>query len=142
MKTLFVKPVEVSRKWFLIDAKGKILGKVAVKAAELARGKHKALYTPHQEIGDYVIIINAKDAVVSGNKVQQKTYYRHSGYPGGLSTETYEKALKRKPVFPMENAVRGMLPKGRLGRKLFTNIKVYADGRHPHAAQQPETIEV
>ncbi|MBT3274326.1 MAG: 50S ribosomal protein L13 [Spirochaetales bacterium] len=142
MKTIYVKPREVTRKWHLIDAKGKVLGKVAVKAAELARGKHKPLYTPHQEIGDYVIIINAKEAVVTGRKTQQKEYYRHSGYPGGLSTETYEKALKRKPVFPMEHAVRGMLPKGRLGRKLFTNIKVYADERHPHAAQQPETVEV
>ena len=142
MKTIYVKPREVTRKWHIIDAKGKVLGKVAVKAAELARGKHKPLYTPHQEIGDYVIIINAKEAVVTGRKTQQKEYYRHSGYPGGLSTETYEKALKRKPVFPMEHAVRGMLPKGRLGRKLFTNIKVYADERHPHAAKQPETVEV
>ena len=142
MKTIFVKPKEVTRKWYLIDAEGKVLGKVAAKAVELARGKHKALYTPHQEIGDYVIIINAATAVVTGRKSQQKEYYKHSGYPGGLTSETYEKVLKRKPVFPIEHAVRGMLPKGRLGRKLFTNIKVYADGRHPHAAQQPEAIEI
>jgi len=142
MKTIFVKPKDVARKWYIIDAEGKILGKVAAKAAELVRGKHKPLYTPHQEVGDYVIIINAAKAVITGRKSQQKTYYRHSGYPGGLATETYEKALKRKPVFPVEHAIRGMLPKGRLGRKLFTNVKVYADARHPHAAQQPEAIEV
>ena len=142
MKTIFVKPKEVTRKWYLIDAEGKILGKVAAKAAELVRGKHKALYTPHQEIGDYVIIVNAAAAVVTGRKRQQKEYYKHSGYPGGLTSETYEKVLKRKPVFPIEHAVRGMLPKGRLGRKLFTNIKVYADGRHPHSAQQPEVVEI
>ena len=142
MKTIFVKPREVTRKWYLIDAEGKVLGKVAAKAAELARGKHKAVYTPHQEVGDYIIVINAQKAVVTGRKAQQKLYYRHSGYPGGLSSETYDKAIKRKPVFPMEHAIRGMLPKGRLGRKLFTNIKVYADGRHPHAAQQPEPIDI
>jgi len=142
MKTIFVKPSEVTRKWYIIDAENKILGKVAAKAADLVRGKHKALYTPHQEVGDYVIIINAAKALLTGNKTQQKTYYRHSGYPGGLTSETYEKVLNRKPVFPIEHAVRGMLPKGRLGRKLFGNVKVYADGRHPHAAQQPEPIEV
>ena len=142
MKTIFVKPHEVVRKWYLIDAEGKVLGKVAAKAAELVRGKHKPLYTPHQEIGDYVIIINADKVVLTGRKPKQKEYYRHSGYPGGLSSETFEKAIKRKPVFPLEHAIRGMLPKGRLGRKLFTNVKVYADGRHPHGAQQPETIEI
>jgi large subunit ribosomal protein L13 len=142
MKTIFVKPKDVARKWYVIDAENKILGKVAAKAAELVRGKHKALYTPHQEVGDYVIIVNAAKAIVTGRKSQQKTYYRHSGYPGGLSTESYEKALKRKPVFPVEHAVRGMLPKGRLGRKLFSNVKVYADARHPHAAQKPEAVEL
>ena len=142
MKTIFVKPREVTRKWFIIDAEGKVLGKVAAKAAELLRGKHKPEYTPHQEIGDYVIIVNAAKAVLTGRKPQAKEYYRHSGYPGGLRTESYEKVIKRKPVFPIEHAIRGMLPKGRLGRKLFTNVKVYADGRHPHAAQQPEAIEV
>jgi len=142
MKTIFVKPREVVRKWYLIDAEGKVLGKVAAKAAELVRGKHKPEYTPHQEVGDYVIIINAAKAVLTGRKTRQKEYYRHSGYPGGLKSESYEKMIKRKPVFPLEHAVRGMLPKGRLGRKLFTNVKVYADERHPHAAQQPEVIEV
>jgi large subunit ribosomal protein L13 len=142
MKTIFVKPRDVIRKWYIIDAEGKVLGKVAAKAADLVRGKHKPEYTPHQEIGDYVVIVNAAKAVLTGRKPHQKEYYRHSGYPGGLRTETYEKVIKRKPVFPIEHALRGMLPKGRLGRKLFNNVKVYADGRHPHAAQQPETIEV
>ena len=142
MKTIFVKPQEVTRKWYLIDAEGKVLGKVAAKAAELVRGKHKPLYTPHQEIGDYVIIINAAKVVLTGRKSRQKEYFRHSGYPGGLYSETFEKAIKRKPVFPVEHAIQGMLPKGRLGRKLFTNVKVYADGRHPHSAQQPEKIEL
>ena len=142
MKTVFVKPATIERKWFVIDAKDKVLGRVAAKAAELVRGKHKVVFTPHQEVGDYVIIINAAKAVLTGRKAQQKTYYRYSGYPSGLRSETYEKALARKPLFPMEHAIRGMLPKGRLGRKLFTNVKVYADARHPHAAQQPEQIEV
>ena len=142
MKTIFVKPREVVRKWYLIDADGKVLGRVAVKAAELLRGKHKPLFTPHQEIGDYVIIINAAKVVVTGQKRRQKEYVRHSGYPGGLHSETLEKAIKRKPVFPVEHAIRGMLPNGRLGRKLFTNVKVYPDGRHPHSAQQPEKIEI
>jgi large subunit ribosomal protein L13 len=142
MKTIFVKPREVTRKWYLIDAEGKVLGKVAAKAAELARGKHKPEFTPHQEVGDYVIIINAAKAVVTGRKARQKEYFRHSGYPGALKSETYEKVIKRKPTFPIEHALRGMLPKGRLGRKLFNNVKVYADGNHPHAAQQPEALEV
>ena len=109
MKTIFVKPQEVVRKWYLIDAENKILGKVAAKAAELVRGKHKPLYTPHQEIGDYVIIINAAKVAVTGRKPRQKEYIRHSGYPGGLKSESFEKVIKRKPVFPLEHAIRGML---------------------------------
>ena len=142
MKTIYVKPREVTRKWYLIDAEGKVLGKVAAKAASLIRGKHKPLYTPHQEIGDYVIIINAAKVALTGRKRRQKEYIRHSGYPGGLHSETFDKVIKRKPVFPVEHAIRGMLPKGRLGRKLFNNAKVYADSRHPHEAQQPEKIEI
>ncbi|MAG13150.1 MAG: 50S ribosomal protein L13 [Spirochaetales bacterium] len=142
MKTIFKNPREVTRSWYLIDAEGKTLGKIAAKAAALLRGKHKAEYTPHQEVGDYVIIVNSAKAVLTGRKAQQKMYHRHSGYPSGLRSETYEKVLARKPVFPMEHAIRGMLPKGRLGRKLFTNVKVYADARHPHAAQQPVKIEI
>ena len=142
MKTIFVKPKDVDRKWFVIDAEGKALGKTAVKAAELLRGKHKALYAPHQALGDYVIVVNAEKALLSGNKQDDKLYYRHSGYPGGLKTENYADVIKRKPVFPMEHAIRGMLPKGRLGRDLFRNVKVYAGPQHPHAAQKPEPIGV
>lgn len=142
MKTIFVKPSEVERKWFIIDAAGQPLGRVAVKAADILRGKNKALYTPHQEIGDYVIIVNATEAVMTGNKRSDKMYYRHSGYLGGLKSENYEKLVARKPTAPMEKAIKGMLPKGPLGYKLFTNVKVYAGADHPHAAQQPIKIEM
>ena len=137
MKTIFVKPAEVERKWYLIDASGKRLGRVASDAAMLIRGKHKALYTPHQEIGDFVVIINAEKAEVTGGKEQKKLYYRHSGYPGGLTAETYNQLLAKKPTSPMEKAIKGMLPKGPLGRKLFKSVKVYAGDRHPHSAQKP-----
>jgi len=142
MKTIFVKPNEVERKWYVIDAAGQPLGRVAVKAANLLRGKNKALYTPHQEIGDYVIIVNATEAVMTGNKASDKLYYRHSGYLGGLKSENYEKLVARKPTAPMEKAIKGMLPKGPLGYKLFTNVKVYAGADHPHTAQKPEKIEM
>jgi len=142
MKTIFVKPAEVERKWYVIDAENKILGKVAVKAAYLLRGKHKALYTPHQEVGDYVIIINADKALLTGRKKTDKMYYRHSGYLGGLKSDTYEKLVARKPTAPMEKAVKGMLPSGPLGNKLYTNVKVYAGSNHPHAAQMPVAIEL
>lgn len=140
MRTIFVKPAEVERKWFLIDAEGKTLGKVAVMAADILRGKNKACYTPHQEVGDYVIIINAEKAVVTGGKETKKVYRRHTGYLGGLKSTVYRDVLAKKPTFPMEKAVKGMLPKGPLGRKLFTNLKVYAGAHHPHAAQRPEII--
>jgi large subunit ribosomal protein L13 len=140
METIFVKPHEAPRKWYVIDAEGKRLGHVAVEAVKLLRGKHKPFYTPHQEIGDYVIIVNAAKFELSGNKSQQKVYYRHSGYLGGLTVEKFADMLKRRPTFPMEAAVKGMLPKGRLGRQLFRNLKVYAGPTHPHAAQQPESI--
>ena len=142
MKTIFLKPTQVERKWYIIDAEGQRLGRVAEKAATLLRGKHKAFFAPHQEMGDYVIIINAEKADVSGRKATQKTYYSHSGYPGSLSATSYETMLRRKPVLPMEHAVRGMLPKNRLGRKLFTNLKVYAGPNHPHAAQKPEAVKI
>lgn len=124
----------------MIDAEGKRLGHVAVLATKLLRGKHKPFYTPHQEIGDYVIIVNADKFELSGNKRQQKIYYRHSGYLGGLTAEKFSDMIKRKPTFPMEAAVKGMLPNGRLGRQLFRNLKVYAEPTHPHAAQMPESI--
>ena len=113
-----------------------------MKAANILRGKNKALYTPHQEVGDYVIIVNAKEAVLTGNKKADKMYYRHSGYLGGMKSENYEKLVARKPTAPMEKAIKGMLPKGPLGYKLFTNVKIYAGADHPHVAQQPVKIEM
>ena len=141
MDTIYVKPKDVERKWWIIDAEGKRLGRVAVKAVELLRGKHKPEFVPYHEMGDYVIIINADKVEVSGNKANGKLYYRHTGYPGGIKVESFSKAIERKPVFPMEAAVKGMLPKGPMGRKLFRNLKVYAGSEHPHAAQKPQVIE-
>ncbi|MDR1230028.1 MAG: 50S ribosomal protein L13 [Spirochaetaceae bacterium] len=142
MKTIMVKPAEVSRKWFLLDAEGKSLGRVAAKAASIVRGKEKAVFVPHQEVGDYVVIVNAEKAVVTGAKRDEKLYHHHTGFPGGLKTVTYAKLLERHPTAPMEKAVNGMLPKGVLGRQLFRNVKVYAGPAHPHEAQQPETINL
>lgn len=142
MKTIFVKPALVERKWFVIDAEGKALGRLAARAAAIVRGKEKAAFAPHQEVGDYVVLINAAKATVSGKKFEDKLYHRHTGYPGGLKTQTYRKLLERHPTGPLEAAVKGMLPKGPLGRKLFGNVKIYAGGNHPHAAQNPEKIEL
>lgn len=142
MKTIFLKPKDVERKWYVIDAEGKVLGRVAVKAANLIRGKHKPFFVPHQEIGDYVIIINAEKALVTGGKEDKKLYYSHSRYPGGLKVESYRKVISRKPTFPMEKAVRGMLPRGTLGNKLYRNVKIYVGAQHPHAAQNPEAMEI
>jgi large subunit ribosomal protein L13 len=142
MKTVFIKPAEVERKWFVIDADGKILGRVAAKAASIVRGKEKAIFAPHQEVGDYVVVVNAGKIAVSGRKAQQKLYYRHSGYVGGLKAIPYFKAAERHPAFPLEAAIKGMLPKGPLGRKLLKNVKVYSGPEHPHAAQNPQLIEL
>ena len=142
MKTIYVNPKDVVRKWFIIDASGKTLGRVAVKVASVLRGKNKPVFTPHQEVGDYVVIINAEKIAVTGNKRTDKMYYHHSGYPGGIRADSFEKMIARKPGFPLEAAIRGMLPKNRLGRKLFNNVKVYAGDQHPHGAQQPEPLEI
>jgi large subunit ribosomal protein L13 len=142
MKTIFIKPKDFERKWFIIDAEGKALGRVAVAATRVLRGKHKPEYAPHQEMGDYVVIINAEKAALTGNKREKKMYYRHSGYPGGLTAENYNTVIAKKPTSPMEKAIKGMLPKGPLGRKLFKNVKVYADASHPHQAQAPEKLEI
>jgi large subunit ribosomal protein L13 len=142
MKTIFVKSKDITRKWFILDAEGKTLGRVATKVASVLRGKHKAVFSPHQELGDYVIIVNADKIALTGRKETDKTYYRHSGYPGSLRGESFAKIIERKPTFPVEQAIKGMLPKGRMGRKLFTNVKVYAGPDHPHAAQKPEIIEI
>lgn len=142
MDTIFVNPKDFDRKWYLVDAEGKNLGRVAAEVAFVLRGKNKAHYTPHQECGDYVVIVNAEKISVTGGKMLKKKYHRHSGYPGGIKTFTLKEMLARKPVFPVERAVRGMLPKNRLGRKLFKNLKVYAGSEHPHAAQQPIALEI
>jgi len=142
MKTIFVKPKDVERKWYVVDVEGKRLGRAAAEIAGILRGKNKPEYMPHQEIGDYVIVVNADKVALSGRKAEQKMYYRHSGYPGGLTGENFVKMIKKKPVYPMERAVWGMLPKGPLGRKMYRNLKVYAGPNHPHAAQKPEKLEI
>lgn len=142
MKTIFVKPHSIEKKWYVIDAEGKELGKVAVAAANILRGKNKPEYVPNEDMGDYVIIINAEKAALTGNKYNDKMYYRVSGFAGGLKEENYATVINRKPSYPLEHAVKGMLPKGALGRKLFTNLHVYAGANHPHAAQKPISYEV
>lgn len=142
MKTIFLKPKDIQRKWYIIDAEGVVLGKLAVRIVDLLRGKHKPIFTPNMEVGDYVVVVNAGKIVVTGRKAQQKMYYRHSGYPGGLNAVNYAKIMAQKPTFPLEHAVKGMLPKGRLGRKLFTNLKIYAGPEHPHESQKPIKAEI
>ena len=142
MKTQFVKPASVERKWYVIDATGKVMGRLAAKVASMVRGKTKAIFAPNQELGDYVVVINAEKAVITGRKAQQKQYYRHSGFVGGLKTSTYEKLVARHPTAPLEHAIKGMLPKGPLGRKMSKNVKIYAGAQHPHAAQNPTAIDL
>ncbi len=142
MKTVFVKPAVAERKWFVIDAQDMILGRVAAKCASIVRGKEKAIFAPHQELGDYVVVINADKIAVSGAKRQDKMYYRHSGFVGGLKSDSFEELAARHPTAPLEIAIKGMLPKGPLGRKLLKNVKIYAGSDHPHAAQNPQTVEL
>ncbi|MCE5255674.1 MAG: 50S ribosomal protein L13 [Spirochaetaceae bacterium] len=142
MKTVFVTPATAKRNWYVIDAEGKPLGRVAVKVASILRGKNKPTYTPSQETGDFVIVINADKVAITGRKRQNKMYYRHSGYPGGLKDSTFDELIGHNPVAPMELAIWGMLPKGVLGRKLYKNVKVYAGSNHPHAAQMPVAIDL
>ena len=142
MKTVFVNPAKVERKWFLIDADGKVLGRVAARVASILRGKEKAVFAPNQELGDYVVVINAEKVELSGSKPQQKLYRRHSGYVGGLKTVNFEKLIEKHPESPLELAIKGMLPKGPLGRKLLKNAKIYSGAEHPHAAQNLQKIEL
>ncbi|XP_060085546.1 large ribosomal subunit protein uL13-like [Ylistrum balloti] len=138
-KTVFVAPKDIQRKWYLIDAKDKILGRVATEVSKLLRGKHKVEFSPHQELGDYVIIINAEKVSLSGNKTMQKTYHRHSGFPGSLKSETFLELNNRKPGYVLKLAIKRMLPKNKLGAKLMNNVKIYAgETEHPHSAQKPE----
>jgi large subunit ribosomal protein L13 len=136
------KPLEVERKWLVVDAAGQTLGRLASEVASLIRGKHKPEFTPHIDTGDFVVVINAEKIVLTGKKLQQKKYYRHSGYPGGLRTTTAQEMLNTKPERIIELAVYGMLPKNKLGHQLQTKLKVYAGAEHPHAAQQPEAWEL
>jgi large subunit ribosomal protein L13 len=142
MKTIFVKEHEAVRSWFVIDAAGKPVGRVATKAAAMLRGKHKVTYAPHQEMGDYVVIINADKVIVTGNKPDGKLYYHYTGFVGGLRAISFNKLIARHPEDPVTIAIKGMLPKGSLGRKLITNVKVYAGPNHPHAAQNPKAVEI
>ena len=142
VKTYHAKPGEVERKWFIIDADGLVLGRVASEAAQILRGKKKPQYTPHVDVGDFVIIVNADKIRVTGNKALKKEYFRHSGYPGGLKSETFEEAMQKHPERVVEHAVKGMLPKNTLGRAQGMKLKVYAGPDHPHAAQKPEKIEM
>ncbi|MDP3560331.1 MAG: 50S ribosomal protein L13 [Legionellaceae bacterium] len=142
MKTFSAKAHEVERKWFLVDANGKVLGRLAAEIARRLRGKHKPEYTPHVDTGDYIVVINADKVAVTGRKFKDKLYYRHSGYPGGLKTVTFEKMQSRHPGRAIELAVKGMLPKNSLGRDMYRKLKVYAGETHPHDAQQPEILNI
>lgn len=142
MKTFYAKPGEVEREWVLIDAADQTLGHVAAKAAHILRGKHKPTFTPHVDTGDYVVIINADKVRVSGKKELDKRYYRHSGFPGGLKSESFQEAMEKHPERVLEHAIKGMLPKNTLGRAQGMKLKVYAGPEHPHMAQQPRKIEL
>ena len=142
MKTYQAKPLEVEREGLVIDAEDQVLGRVATKAAQLLKGKHKPQYTPHVDTGDFVIIINADKIRVTGTKASSKEYYRHSGYPGGLKCETFAEAMQKHPERVIEHAVKGMLPKNTLGRAMGKKLKVYTGSEHPHAAQKPRKIEL
>lgn len=142
MKTFTATPSTIKRDWYIIDATGKTLGRLATEVARRLRGKHKAEYTPHMDTGDYIVVINAKDIHVSGNKRTDKMYHHHTGYPGGLKSISFEKLLAKKPEQIIEIAVKGMLPKGPLGRDMYRKLKVYADAQHQHAAQQPQVLEI
>lgn len=142
IKTFVAKPHEVKRDWFVIDAKGKVLGRVASEVARRLRGKHKPEFTPHVDTGDYIVIINAQDIVVTGSKFEDKKYYRHTGYPGGIYETNFRKMQERFPGRALEKAVKGMLPKGPLGYAMIKKLKVYAGNEHPHAAQQPQQLDI
>ena len=142
MKTFSAKPESVTRDWYVIDAEGKTLGRLATEVARRLRGKHKAEYTPHVDTGDYIIVVNAEKVQVTGNKSSDKMYYSHTGYPGGIREINFEKLQARKPTMIIEKAVKGMLPKNPLGRAMFRKLKVYAGAEHNHAAQQPQVLEI
>jgi len=142
MKSYMARPLEVERKWYVVDAEGKHLGRLATEIVRLLRGKNKPQYTPHVDVGDFVVVVNADRVAVTGRKAEQRVYRRHSGYPGGMIETSYEQMLARKPTEVLRKAVYGMMPKTRLARKQFKKLKIYAGPEHPHSAQDPQTLEV
>lgn len=143
MKTTYMAtPADIERKWYVVDAEGKTLGRLATGIAAILRGKHKPTFTPHLDCGDFVIVVNADKVALTGKKLDQKVYYRHSGYLGGLKATSARTMLANRPTRPLELAVRGMLPHNRIGRKMIRKLKVYAGPEHPHAAQKPEPIDL
>jgi large subunit ribosomal protein L13 len=142
MRTYNAKPGEVERRWYVVDADGQTLGRLATRIADTLRGKDKAQYTPHVDTGDFVVVVNAEKVHVTGNKLDQKRYYRHSGYPGGLRSRTLREQLDRRPTEVIRKAVKGMLPKNRLAAKQLNKLKIYAGPEHPHEAQAPQPLEV
>ena len=142
MKSYMARPLEVERKWFVVDAEGKHLGRLAAEIAKILRGKNKVQYTPHVDVGDFVVVVNAERVVVTGKKAEQRVYRRHSGYPGGMKETSYEQMLARKPTEILRKAVYGMMPKTRLARQQFRKLKIYAGPEHPHTAQNPQRLEV
>jgi len=142
MKTYSAKPETVKRDWYVVDAEGKTLGRLASEIARRLRGKHKPVYTPHVDTGDYIVVVNAEKVRVTGNKETKKVYYRHSGFIGGIKSITFEKLIAKKPEMVIETAVKGMLPKNPLGRAMYRKLKVYAGPEHNHTAQQPKALEI
>ena len=142
MKTFTATPSTITRDWYVVDAEGKTLGRIATEIARRLRGKHKPEYTPHMDTGDYIIVVNAEKVTVTGNKGQGKMYYSHSGYPGGIKEINFDDLLAKKPEMIIEKAVKGMLPRGPLGRAMFRKLKVYAGAEHNHAAQQPKALDI
>lgn len=139
-RTYSAKPADIQRKWYLVDAEGKTLGRLASRVASVLRGKHKPIFTPHVDTGDHVVVVNAEKVHLTGDKVRRKTYYRHSGFPGGLKSETVEEVLRKKPSAVVERAIKGMLPKNPLGKQMGRKLNVYAGPTHPHKAQRPEPL--
>ena len=142
MNTYTAKPADIKQDWYVVDASGKTLGRLASEIARRLRGKHKPEYTPSMDTGDYIVVINAKEVRVTGNKFEDKTYYDYSGYPGGMKSESFEKRIGRRPELVIETAVKGMLPKGPLGRQMYRKLKVYAGPEHKHEAQKPQPLEI
>ena len=142
MKTYSAKPGEVRNDWYVVDAQGKVLGRLAAQIASRLRGKHKPEYTPHVDTGDYIVVVNVSKIRVTGNKAEDKKYYRHTGFPGGIREISFAKLQAKHPGRVLQKAVKGMLPKGPLGNAMLKKLKVYAEGAHPHSAQQPKSLEI